>query len=95
MTWETFRLIAAALFVVFAAVLIVVPVAQIVRGRLALHHVWGFVLAGAGFALLAIGVVQVPDPRGQALIIGGVILTVIGNLAQQRITRRLTGRTRR
>jgi hypothetical protein len=52
-------------------------------------------LAGAGFGLLALGVVRVPDPRGQAFIIVGVVLTVIGNLAQQRITRRLTGRSGR
>jgi predicted tellurium resistance membrane protein TerC len=93
-TWQAFRLVAAALFGVFALILLVVPVVQIVRGRLSLRQLWGFLLAGMGFALLAAGVVIVPEANGQALIILGVILTVVGNLAQQRITRELTYRRR-
>lgn len=87
MTWDTFRLIAAALFGIFSLILLVVPGAQILRGRLSLRQLWGFILAGVGFALLAAGVVVVPAANGQALIILGVIMTIVGNLAQQRIAR--------
>jgi hypothetical protein len=95
MTWQTFRLFAAALFAVFSLILLVVPTVQIVRGRLMLRQLWGFFVAGIGFAALAIGVVIVPGANGQTLIILGVILTVIGNFAQQRVVRELRGGGRR
>jgi urea transporter len=95
MTWQTFRLIAAALFAIFALILILVPAAQIAKGRLTFRRLWGFFVAGFGFAALAVGIALVPGANGQTFIILGVILTVIGNLAQQRVVRELRQGTRR
>ena len=95
MSWETFRVLAALLFLLFALVLVGLPLHRIAVGRLRLEHSWGFLVAGVGFGALAAGLRWLPDPRAQSLIVAGVIATVIGNLAQQRIARGLSAGRRR
>jgi hypothetical protein len=85
--WDTFRLIAAALCALFALALIGLPLMRVAARRLRFSDVWGFLLAGLGFAMLAVGLLLLPDPRAQTLIIAAVIATVIGRMAQQRDVR--------
>jgi hypothetical protein len=85
MSWASFRVIAAGLFVVFALLLIALPLQRIAVGRLRFAKTWGFIVAGAGFAALAAGLLWLPDARANNLLIGGVIATVIGNMVQQQV----------
>lgn len=94
MSWESFRIVAALLFLVFALLLVGLPLHRIATGRLRLEQTWGFMVAGLGFGALAAGLRWLPDPRAQTVIVAGVIVTVVGNLAQQRITRGAAGRRR-
>lgn len=95
MSWDAFRVLAALLFLIFALLLVGLPLQRIRVGRLRFEHSWGFLVAGVGFGALAAGLRWLPDPRAQSLIVAGVIVTVIGNLAQQRIARGLSAGRRR
>lgn len=88
MSWATYRVVAAALFVLFALLLIGLPLQRIAVGRLQLARSWGFLVAGLGFAALAVGLLWLPDPRAQNLLILGVIVTVAGNMVQQQVRNR-------
>jgi hypothetical protein len=94
MSWESFRVLAALLFVLFALLLIGLPLHRVAAGRMRIEQVWGFLVAGIGFGALAAGLRWLPDPRAQGVIVAGVIATVVGNLAQQRITRGAASRRR-
>jgi hypothetical protein len=85
--WESFRVVAAGIAAVFAAMLIVLPVQRIATGRLAFGRAWGFLLAGAGFGTLAAGLLMLPGEGAQRLVVLGVIGAVAGNLVQGTVGR--------
>jgi hypothetical protein len=95
MSWDSFRVVAALLFLLFALLLIGLPLHRILTGRLRFEQTWGFLVAGVGFGALAAGLRLLPDPRAQTIIVAGVIATIIGNIAQQRIARNMTAGGRR
>jgi len=73
-------------FIVFAAVLLVVPVVLAARELQPWQRVFGLWIAGWGFLLMGLGTRMAEQGWG-GLVVPGVIVTTVGHLLQRRATR--------
>lgn len=73
---------------VFALALLVLPAVRVAQGRLDARDAAGLWVSGAGFALLAAAALALEGAAAHGAVVSGVVLAVIGNVAQRRRARR-------
>jgi hypothetical protein len=71
----------------FAALLLVLPTARVLEGRMPVAQAAGLWVAGAGFLLLALAALVLSGDAALLAALLGVAATVAGNIIQRRNTR--------
>jgi hypothetical protein len=69
---------------IFAALLLALPIVQVARGGRSIRAVSGLLVAGCGFLLVGFGFVFADHGFG-GLVLPGIIVTAVGHFWQQRV----------